>query len=403
MLTIQVPTTLGSSGEAGPDASSTYWNASNHDPASLLNLEKWRTPELSQLCLPGDPLVLPLPLDTARAMLRYREELQMYAAVDPENSPGRPVMEAWAWLDRQDQRVRLEWPGSAMRGPWLLAIEALERDLDAAIASRGGAEGCFVKLSVRAPKDAVWSTKRAVEMLRGFTEGEGRGATLSEKILFLRRTAWLGMKVTTGREAVALLLRSERVYADLLQAELFQTQPGKGQFAISVCVSKFFEGIDPNWEFRGFVSKGQRTGLTVYSPWVYTSVMIEHKEAILSVILGLWERATPLVDSSDFSIDFAVTWSERHVYIVEINAFLPPLAGSGLFSMGNKDDVETIANGPFQFRVRETPVTEADFFEERVGKDGTRVTINREPAPKHVMALLRQPLESTSKKTCVCS
>lgn len=76
-----------------------------------------------------------------------------------------------------------------------------------------------------------------------------------------------------------MLLRSERVYLDVLQHELFNKgDPSK--FSLDIHLAPFFEGFDPALEFRGFVAEGRRTSLTAYSPWVYDRRIIQHKDAL---------------------------------------------------------------------------------------------------------------------------
>lgn len=150
---------------------------------------------------------------------------------------------------------------------------------------------------------------------------------------------------------------------------------------------RFFSGFHPNWEFRGFVSQNVRTCLTAYNPWIYESKLVEKKEKILNIITTLWDVVEPKVRSDNYSIDFAVSpLLNGDVWVVEINNFLPPLAGSGLFHYHDESDRTVLAKGPFEFRVRETPVKREDFVwttvEENTGK--TRV-VTMQPAPDHVM------------------
>jgi hypothetical protein len=66
---------------------------------------------------------------------------------------------------------------------------------------------------------------------------------------------------------------------------------------------------------------------------------------------SLWDRIpTDTLPMTDYCIDFAVNPDLSQVWIVEINAFLPPLAGSGLFGMHVSADRDLITNGPFTFR-----------------------------------------------------
>lgn len=218
-------------------------------------------------------------------------------------------------------------------------------------------------------------------------------------------------------DAFHLLVRSERVYLDILQHELFTTAEGVS-FDMDVHVAEFFEEFDPIWEFRGFVCQGKRTALTAYNPWVYDPLICEKKEGILHAISHVWSQAEGLVRSANYTLDFAVSKDLKLVYIVELNNFLPPLAGSCLFDIHSEHDKDILANGPFEFRTRDVPTTEADFVFTSTTERGTRTTI-MQPAPPHLMLacrnirrnLLREgqvpvtasPAASTTSRFAMCS
>jgi hypothetical protein len=65
------------------NATESYWKAENHDPNSLLRVENWRTEEIAPFCLPTRQIQsFPLTASIINALLRYREELKMYAALE---------------------------------------------------------------------------------------------------------------------------------------------------------------------------------------------------------------------------------------------------------------------------------------------------------------------------------
>jgi hypothetical protein len=75
---------------------------------------------------------------------------------------------------------------------------------------------------------------------------------------------------------------------------------------------------------------------------------------------------------------------------VEINNFLPPLAGSGLFNYNDSADRELLlhSNGPrpFEFRIRTEPMQTADL---EYHNPETGRTIVMQPAPPHTMRFVR--------------
>lgn len=259
-----------------------------------------------------------------------------------------------------------------------------------------------------------------------------------------------------------MLLRSDRIYIDILQHELFASRLKSGaeaaddaesiDFNLNVHVHPFRPEIDPGWEFRGFVSQGCRTGLTAYNPWFFDQKIVQCRSEILAMvnshahislssskclimqIEAVWDEATPLVKCADFSIDFAVTPSLTKCFIVEVitdvaSGYIyfylvfffdachhrsthschrwPALVFSGTlnytfvctaprltilvhFSYHDQADRDLILSGPFEFRVKETPTTPADFVLTRVDPvtGEAKAHMIMQPAPPHVMEFM---------------
>jgi hypothetical protein len=186
------------------------------------------------------------------------------------------------------------------------------------------------------------------------------------------------MRVTSGEEAVRLLLRSERAYKDVLCHELFCNAPGKAAvFNMDVHVHGWFPRLDPSWEFRGFFSGGKRTALTTYNPWIYVPKMVTEKAKLLEIITQFWDKVEPKVAIADnYSIDFAVDATlNGDAWLVEVNNTLPPMAGSGLFRYADDGDRKLLLEGPFTFRTREAPWAAVD--------DAATVAVHGDGAADH--------------------
>ena len=86
---------------------------------------------------------------------------------------------------------------------------------------------------------------------------------LSDTVKIIKEAAWLAMRVVNGAEAMQLLLRSDRIYVDILQADLF-AKPDKDT-GKKVCVSTiaiWFYGSHPLENFaatRNLTSKSMCT------------------------------------------------------------------------------------------------------------------------------------------------
>lgn len=392
-LKIQVarPTGRGAVSQESSHAQETYWKAQNHSENSYLRAENWK-PDVKEFCFPTSSVIVPLPRAAAQAMLRYREEIKMYAALRDEaagraqtNEEMLVSMDDPAFLDAQHERVVREWPTeSATKRSWWAALETLRASLDAAVAPMS--RGAFLKLSVRSPKDAAFYLSSTYKYVHQRVE-ESRCAfdspeMLSENVSIIKSATWNALRVATGAEALQVLLRSDRIYVDILQHDLFHG----ANFNLNLHVMEFFDQFDPDFEFRYFVVNGKRTALSVYNPWVYHPEMVEKKDIILSLIESTMDRAQPKIASCTYSVDFAVSLSLNKCWLVEVNEFVPPLAGSGLFSMRCADDRDILQNGPFEFRVRSDPITASEFFSASVN-DATHEasTVHMQPAPPLMM------------------
>eukprot|EP00298_Acanthocystis_sp_HF-20_P007283 c16913_g1_i1.p1 GENE.c16913_g1_i1~~c16913_g1_i1.p1 ORF type:complete len:327 (-),score=102.24 c16913_g1_i1:33-926(-) len=294
------------------------------------------------------------------------------------------------------------WKESKNQKEWLNSLNELENSLDEHI--KKFPNGAFVKLSVRSPKDSVFDLSETIKMIEEDSRKSKLNVnseyTLSENVEIIKNASWKVMCVKTGFEALRLLLRSERIYIDILQHELF-TQ-NQNNFNLSVHVFEFCHNFDPNWEFRGFVSEGKRTCLTAYNPWVYDKVIVESKEKILEIITNLWDRVQPKVKSNNYCIDFAVSPNLKDCWIIEVNNFLPPLSGSGLFDFHKEEDKNIIFNGPFTFRIKETPTKEEDFIYIRIDqKTNKKTTTLMQPAPPFIMKTIENiRMKKTNRFWC---
>ena len=131
-----------------------------------------------------------------------------------------------------------------------------------------------------------------------------------------------------------------------------------------------------------------RTSLTAYSPWCYDPRIVEKKDEILALIQETWAAAAERIGekSLNYSLDFAVATDLSQCWIVEVNNFLPPLAGCGLFIYGDASDRAVMERGPFEFRIKEVPLRAEDFVQTTHDpKTGRSRTIVMQPAPQHLM------------------
>ncbi|PRP77459.1 hypothetical protein PROFUN_14314 [Planoprotostelium fungivorum] len=221
-------------------------------------------------------------------------------------------------------------------------LRKLTADLDTAIRSIGGS--AFVRLSARSPKDAIMPPIAAVRnRLRNMERQEGGGNRPNNIMRSLHVEEIHHMKVTSGEEAMTLLLSSHRVLVDLLDATSPQRHSGisdapKDPWSVQVIV-RAFEKINPEMEFRAFCVQGKIMAISQYNHYLYFPHLQSEsrRRDILKRIHAFWQEVT-----SDDSyrcgemydamvVDFLVSDDLQRACIIEINPF-GPATGPGLFN-----------------------------------------------------------------------
>jgi hypothetical protein len=371
------------------------------------------------------------------SILKYYEELKMYAAIQDQDNQHQsqssqsstpPIlsMENPQFLDFHWNRIQSEWQ-TGMRREWLDSLHELENQVNDKIATVFNQKPIFIKLSVRSPKDAVFNLQSTYDkisqaILHPSTTGSplllDDPHLLHENILLLKKISYENLCVRNGQEALQLLTRSNRIYLDLLQAELFSQRPtgpspGSPPIDINLHLVEYFSGFDPNYEFRGFCSNGKMTSLSIYNPWIYDPILLVNKEKIFRMIVDLWKKIALLYPGKDYCLDFAFNSDLTQLYLIEINAFLPPLAGSGLFNFYSPEDRNIILYGARQhpgtagkegeaekgkeeeeknivFRLREHYITEQEMTIEKEDpqQTGKKLIITYSPGPEAVMGFI---------------
>merc|ERR1712032_293110 len=162
----------------------------------------------------------------------------------------------------------------------------------------------------------------------------------------------------------ALLTSSARIREDL---EYALEAPCYEDLSLHVVLRRYDGAIPIANEFRGIVWGGALNALgQYYHPLVFPELE-EHRGRIESDLRSVHESLQPKLSTAgftDYIIDFA--WlGPGNVWIIEINPFdgvaLGCFPGStGLFRWDDENDREIITKGPFQFRIRQKPLSDTD-------------------------------------------
>jgi len=253
----------------------------------------------------------------------------------------------------------------------MFSLEALCSRLDAIVAEecKASAAGkAFVKLSTRSPKDSKKALARAekayLSRIQDMSSEERCDDNLRWKILSEEVTR--AGAVTSGSEALELLLDSERVFEDLEFAlrgpkATGSGEPGKQAYKLSLVARAWDPRLTLQSEFRGIVWNGKLTCLNQYFHPLFFPELLDVRDQVVADCQKLFEK--PAVTSTVKSlgghciIDFA--WlAPNDVIIVELNPFDGMCLGTfpastGLF-LWDDDNDRSVMTGeqPFEMRIR---------------------------------------------------
>src|SRR5690606_16019082 len=153
----------------------------------------------------------------------------------------------------------------------------------------------------------------------------------NENLLFLTRASCYSLRVFSAKQALLLLINSDRISHDFRQCELTRS------FPLQIAIRKFVE-FSPEFEFRGFVSRGTLTACTAYHQFLFIPMLVNKKTEYSDCIVKYWNsKIKPLVKCTDYTFDVVVSCDLTQVWLIEIN-YPPPIASTVLFDWTNSND-----------------------------------------------------------------
>ena len=223
--------------------------------------------------------------------------------------------------------------------------------LSSTITSFPSGNGAFVKLSTRSPKDSLFAFENAHKAYQTRLDSLGEKPSVNDKLNLLSTVVGESLKVTTGEEAVKLLISSDRVGEDLEYA----LEKGDEEFITFIhLVVREWVSV-PQWaEFRGFVSDGQLTALGQYNYLVRFPVLKDKVSRIKDDLEKFHASIQERVKMERYIIDFV--WTEENIYLIEFNAFSEERmfpTTTGLWDWESPADRQQIMKGPLKLRIRD--------------------------------------------------
>lgn len=142
------------------------------------------------------------------------------------------------------------------------------------------------------------------------------------------------LKVSSGRDALALLVSSARVMQDISHA----LDQGPRTWDVSVVARAWDPKVRLEHEFRAFVAAGRLCAVTQYDDQLCHPSIAANPQCILSSIHRGFAQALPGLRAMGFAepgvavvVDFFVPPGEEVARVVELNPF-GPMTGASLFT-----------------------------------------------------------------------
>lgn len=290
-----------------------YWNS--------FSVSKWY-PFIEKLTFPSS--FISISLDEARSIIKY-QELVCEKYID---SPDLPPYD----------------------DPLL---EELENRLENAVQFFGC--GAFVKMSDRSPKDAATERGRIQAHLDQYLRpvcvgGEGNYLNNWVALPAVYRAYMSALRVTSGREALQLILVSFRTLEDLKERVAFADELWELEIVI-----REWRNFDISYEFRGFCCHNKFTALSQYYFDCYIEGIEKNKEKIELAIYGFWEakvkNSLSEIYERGYVIDFAYIPETEEVFVIELNPFDASTDASCFSWVLNRKVLEGETDTGFQFKI----------------------------------------------------
>jgi hypothetical protein len=226
----------------------------------------------------------------------------------------------------------------------IATLKGLEGSIDSMV--REFPNKCaFMRLCGRSPKDGEPLDRTTVlqkyqSELDSLTAA-GLSLTGNTKMVAISRTSTL--RVRSGRDAMSLLLTSERVYSDMLDWVRY----GEPE---QICLRQWNDDLTLEYEFRVFVYDNKITAISQYDHYTYFPSLPALKERIQAGLQAAWAEAHALIGSASYVVDIGYFPTKDTFTVIEFSPFLP-CTGASLFNWTRDIDVME-GRLPMEFRIK---------------------------------------------------
>lgn len=214
---------------------------------------------------------------------------------------------------------------------------------------------CFLRLSTRSPKDAIFHMSHFLELYDSKLKELKHSDMLSvvdknnlySKLIAYYQASTEILAISMGKEGVNLLIMSNRIQDDL-KLSLEKSE------SLNLIIREFVQ-FPVEHELRGFVWKKRLTALSQYNNIAFLPSLVKNKDEIENKVRIFMDKFIPIVSDrlENFVVDIVLDYNGK-VWIVELNPF-GELAGSCLFSWISDRELLLNEEGRYEFRINDNP------------------------------------------------
>ena len=229
--------------------------------------------------------------------------------------------------------------------------------------------GAFIRLSGRSPKDGDgFDLKKLYNEYLNNLNKLSKELNIDKKDGNLRVNAISRthtLKVNNGKDAMSLLLTSERVHSDMSD---WLNNGGKEQ----IVLREFNNNLNYDDEFRAFIYNNKLTAISQYDHYGMYNHVIKEKDIIEKAINDFWlNKVKNRIKFSDYVIDFG--YVNGNVILIELSPFLQCTGASCYRWFLHMDELKN-GNGKLKVKTEEYPnvVYLTDDWEQRFKSDDVK-------------------------------
>jgi len=220
---------------------------------------------------------------------------------------------------------------------------------------KNSSASCFLRLSTRSPKDAIFHMKdfseiydtKLKEVKDEFPKNnDGKDSIYAKLISFYLASTEI-LSISDGNQGARLLVMSKRIQGDL-KLWVERSDP------LNLIIREFIK-FPVQHELRGFVWKSHLTALSQYNNIAYLPSLVQNKNEVEEKVKNFMEKFIKVMSArlENFVVDIVLDY-EGNVWIVELNP-IGELTGSCLFSWKSDRDLLLNEDGRFEFRIQDDP------------------------------------------------